>query len=170
MNFELIFDADKVGYRHWKFPAAGMLLVAFQLCIVIYTRKYPAHAGSSWLRKNPAVRQPVFALVILLLWVAIAFIGTFSQYWELRQALRSGDFEIVEGKVTDLMPVAPQGNTREQFTVNGHHYKYSDYLITPGFNNSRSLGGPIRDGLHVRIADVLGNIRAWRYSGESVRK
>jgi len=46
----------------------------------------------------------------------------------------------------------------ERFVVNGHHYEYSDYVVSAGFNNTQSHGGPIREGITVRIADVRGKI------------
>jgi hypothetical protein len=39
-------------------------------------------------------------------------------------------------------------------------FSYSDYVIVPCFNNTASHGGPIRDGLRVRIA----------YSGNCILK
>jgi hypothetical protein len=93
-----------------------------------------------------------------LIWTTISFIGTFSEYWQLQQALHSGDFEIVEGKVLNFVPMPPGGHPRERFEVNGHRYEYSDFAITAAFNNSQYHGGPIREGRQVRIADVGGKI------------
>ncbi len=44
----------------------------------------------------------------------------------------------------------------ERFTVCGAAFSYSDYAVTAGFNNTSSHGGPIREGIWVRIAH-LGN-------------
>jgi hypothetical protein len=33
----------------------------------------------------------------------------------------------------------------------GVYFAYSDYVVTPGFNNTSSHGGPMREGLYVRI-------------------
>lgn len=38
------------------------------------------------------------------------------------------------------------------FTVKAQRFCYSDYEVTPGFHNAASHGGPIRAGIHVRIA------------------
>lgn len=153
MNFELVFDADEAGYRQWWFPAFGLIFVAIGLGIVIYHRRNPSPGRSRWSRVFPYL----FA-GFAVFWVSVSFVGTFSEYWELRQALRSGQFKVVEGKVVDFVPMPAQGHAMEKFTVNGHRYEFSDYVVTAGFNNTQSHGGPIREGLIVRIADVRGKI------------
>ena len=46
----------------------------------------------------------------------------------------------------------------EQFDIAGVSFSYSDYVITAGFNNSASHGGPIREGLPVRVCHRNGEI------------
>ncbi len=153
MNFERIFDADDAGYRTWWFPAIGLMFLLFGLGTLIYRQRNPNPTLSRYYRVFPYLITGFAAL-----WFVLTFIGTFSEYWELRQALRSGQYEIVEGKVVDFVPMPVHGHARERFAVNGHRYEYSDFGITAGFNNTQSHGGPIREGLHVRIADVRGKI------------
>ena len=45
----------------------------------------------------------------------------------------------------------------ESFAVGGHRFSYSDYVVTSGFHNTASHGGPIHDGLDVRVS-YLGNL------------
>lgn len=153
MSFELVFDADEAGYRQWWFPAVGSIFVVIGLGISIYHRKNPSPGRSRWFRVFPYLFTG-FAMI----WVAITFAATFSEYWELRRALRSGQFEVVEGKVVDFVPMPADGHVMERFTVNGHRFEYSDAVPTAGFNNTQSHGGPIREGLIVRIAEVRGKI------------
>jgi hypothetical protein len=49
------------------------------------------------------------------------------------------------------------GHSEESFTVEGHRFSYSDYIVTSGFHNTASHGGPIREGLHVRVT-YSGNL------------
>jgi hypothetical protein len=65
---------------------------------------------------------------------------------------------VVEGVVHDFVPMPFDGHPHESFEVAGHSYEYSDFEVTQGFNNTQSHGGPMRDGLRVRIADVGGRI------------
>jgi len=43
------------------------------------------------------------------------------------------------------------GHKDESFVVAGKRFQYSDFEATSAFNNSKSHGGPIDDGLQVRL-------------------
>ncbi|MGH9970245.1 MAG: hypothetical protein ACREBG_20950 [Pyrinomonadaceae bacterium] len=51
-----------------------------------------------------------------------------------------------------------EGHADETFVVDGHRFSYSDYDETKGFNRTQSHGGPMREGLQVRITHVDGSI------------
>ena len=151
-TYELVFNAGQAGYRNWWFPAFGLILVS----------DFRGHC-------NPRPQKPMDSIpcqraiaycgaAFSILWVLATFLGTFSDYWRLREAIRLGHFEVVEGKVVDFVPMPPEGHAMERFTVNGHHYEYSDYQVIAGFNTTQSHGGPIREGSLVRIFDVGGQI------------
>lgn len=87
--------------------------------------------------------------VALLLAASTALALSYSGY---RDALASGAYQVAEGYVTDFVPMPYSGHAKESFSVDGVHFTYSDYVVTTAFNQTRSHGGPIRDGLAVRIA------------------
>jgi hypothetical protein len=58
---------------------------------------------------------------------------------------------VVVGRVENFRPAPAEGHQDETFTVSGVAFAYSDYAITGGFNQTESHGGPIREGLSVRI-------------------
>jgi len=109
MTFELVYDTYEAGYRYWWFPSVGLIFVAVGLTVLIYQHKNPSQTRSLWFRVFPRLFTG-FAVV----WVLISFVATFSEYWDLRQALRSGQFETVEGKVVNFvrMPWQPAGGAR----------------------------------------------------------
>jgi hypothetical protein len=104
----------------------------------------------------------------------IAFVIGFGSYRgdtygipEATQALREGRVSTVEGRVTDFVPMPYGGHPDEQFTVSGVRFSYSDYLIVPCFNNASSQGGPIKEGLWVRLSyrdNCILKIEVWRPS------
>jgi hypothetical protein len=49
-----------------------------------------------------------------------------------------------------------EGHVNEKFTVDGVEFAFSDYVITGGYNNTRSHGGSIIKGVKVRICYVEG--------------
>lgn len=90
------------------------------------------------------------------LWSAVVFSLMFREYVTLRSTYRQSHFSVVEGRVTDFRPMPPQGHQLECFSVQSHTFCYSDYVVTAGFNNSASHGGPIREELPVRVS-YIGN-------------
>lgn len=86
------------------------------------------------------------------LWSGLVFTTTFSEYLGLRSAYRQGQFSVVEGYVTNFRPMPYEGHQDECFSVQSETFCYSDYGVTAGFNNSASHGGPIREGLPVRVS------------------
>jgi len=72
-------------------------------------------------------------------------------------------FELSKGRVfcgrgssQNFRPMPYEGHQDECFSVQAQTFCYSDYVVTVGFNNSASHGGPIREGLRVRVS-YIGN-------------
>jgi hypothetical protein len=63
--------------------------------------------------------------------------------------LSGNQAQVVEGQVHNLSSFA--NGKAESFTVEGVQFSYSEYSQSRGFHNVSSLGGPIREGLQVKI-------------------
>ena len=61
---------------------------------------------------------------------------------------------IVEGIVEQFKPMNYAGHDLEKFCVSNTCFTYSDFKITGGFNNTSSHGGPIKQGLYVRVSYI----------------
>ena len=156
MNFKTVFDVAHQGYTTWWFPAFGLLFLCFGAVAVFkpalihkimpYGVQGVARTVLSW-----------FMLIFALLWTLVTFVATFGEYRYAVNALNYGRYQIIEGPVTDFFPMPYEGHSQESFMVGGHHFSYSNYKITAGFHNAASHGGPIREGLHVRVSYV-GNL------------
>jgi|WetSurMetagenome_2_1015567.scaffolds.fasta_scaffold73505_1 hypothetical protein len=152
MHYEVVFDAAQASYRDGY------------LCLLLL---FPA-AAIVWIvadRRAPSSKRTLLRRVFP--YIAAGFTGflaiggiTLSWYnaWEFRARLSGGQYEVVEGVVTEFSPMPWEGHKPESFVVNGRRYEYSDFEDQPGFHNAQSHGGPIRSGLWVRIADIDGQI------------
>ncbi len=152
-EYTTVFDLAEVGYRQWPFAAFGLLFVAVGVLLVRYRRQLPAR-GPGWFRS-------AFSFVFLgfsILWTTIAFASSYGQFRLLESALREGHVAVVEGPVENFIPMPYTGHVMESFTVGGVQFAYSDYVVTAGFNNTRSHGGPIQPGRYVRVSYVRGDI------------
>ena len=85
---------------------------------------------------------------LILLASLMVFIPNFA---ELRGAYVSGKSLLVEGVVQDFRPAPTIGPAEESFSVQGVLFSYNALDNTPCFHNAPFHGGPIREGLDVRI-------------------
>jgi hypothetical protein len=147
MRFETVFDVAEAGYQSWLFPVIGIFFVIVSAAMVIF----PKEVGLL-LHGQPKSRLYAWGLLasatVGTTWTLAA---TYSDYLLARNALLSRDYAIVEGPVTDFIPMRLDGKGAEKFTVDGHQFSYSNFPIAAGFNSTRSNGEPLRNGTYVRV-------------------
>ncbi len=150
MVYKTVFDAAAAGPRLWWFAAFGLIFVAMGWIMVRSPRVLVAAGLIRW----PADRRLFrwFFFLFACIWTAFATIGVFGGYLLSVYNLSAGRFSTVTGRVEHFQPMPAQGHAMETFDVAGVPFSYSDYVVTPGFNQTASHGGPIREGLPVRIA------------------
>ena len=95
------------------------------------------------------------AISAVIAWVLIDKAG--ERAW-LGDAQTQARIRVVEGSVTSFRPMPAGGHALERFCVDGQCFEYSDWQLQRGFNTSVARGGPIREGLPVRITHVDGAI------------
>lgn len=143
------------GWRAWTFGARGLLFVVVGLVLVLYRHRLPGWWGKG------RQRGPLFAysfLAFSILWTLAACISTYAEYSRLSAAVQDGRVEVVEGIVRSFDPMPASGHKMERFCVERVCFSYSDFVVTNAFNQTASHGGPIRDGLRVRVTFVGNDI------------
>ena len=147
------------GYPHWApaitFPIIGLVLVAL---LVMHL--------SGWVRMpRPIPSIITISLLVLLMVILPSHLFAYRDFKVMRDAMQAGRFTVVEGRVEEFRPprrLNKQRTTPETFMVHSHErdfrYSYLESQLAPGFNLPSDRGGPIRDRLRVRIADVDGRI------------
>jgi hypothetical protein len=148
-EYRVVFDFADKGFQWW-FPALGLIFVLIGSVIFWLGRR------NRW----PLSRR-VFGYVFTgfsCFWTLTAFAFTFSEFLKLQSAYNHRTFAVAEGVVTDFVPMPYEGHKDECFTVNEQRFCYSDYGVSSGFSNSASHGGPIREGLPVRVSYVGNTI------------
>lgn len=145
LKYHLVFDVVQSGCQGCWFAANGLFPLAIGILI-----------------KKGLVRgirfQAEFMIVFSSLWIIWTFSSSYSDFTRMRNALLAHQYTLVEGTVTQLDPMSDKRHGGESFVVSGHRFSYSDHTSMAGFNHTHSHGGPIREGLQVRIADVEGKI------------
>jgi len=146
-QYRVVFDLSQKGFQWW-FPAFGLIFVLIGGVFVWLGR------SKDWPRSRRSFGYVLIGFASL--WSGITFSGMLREYFVLRSAYRHSRFSVVEGRVTDFHPMPYQGHQHECFSVQTQTFCYSDFAVTAGFNNSASHGGPIREGLPVRVS-YIGN-------------
>jgi hypothetical protein len=148
-QYRLVFDLSQKSFQWW-FPAFGLIFVAVGGVIIWLGRR------NRWPLSRTFVGYVMVGFACL--WSGLTFTTMFTEYLNLRSAYRKGRFSVVEGQVTNFRPMPYEGHQEECFSVQSQTFCYSDYVVTGGFNNTTSHGGPIREDLPVRVSYVGNTI------------
>ena len=151
MYYETVYDLLDRGYDGWPAVIQGLLSVG--IGTVLYFLRH---------RMRWPIQRIVFGYVWLafsLLWTLSVGWGTIYTYHFLREAMLTNRVDVVSGPVRDFVPMPYHGHADERFCVQDECFQYSDFDESGGgFNNTRSHGGPIEEGLPVRVTHVGGTI------------
>lgn len=154
-GFETVFDLGEAGFRYWILLVLAIAASWFAMLFHLWWRK-----GEVQNRKEDWRGFLAVGLVLAVFFTWFFFVKEFFDYRSLRAVLQGGRAGVVEGAVEDFVPMPPGGHAEESFRVGDQTFKYSGWAISPGFNKDAAHGGPIREGLLVKV---------WYHRGEILR-
>jgi hypothetical protein len=149
MSYSVVFDLDRSGYPFWWL----LLLVAAVggLAGTVLLTFGGRHERARQIGSVFVVLVPLFALGMLVV--------TFSDYRSLKGDLDSGRVSVVEGPVSNYQPMKSGSRGEyESFTVKGVEFTYNGFALTSAFDKPAFFGGPIREGIQVRVTYVGDSI------------
>ena len=155
MHYTLVFDTSEHPYRNFTFVLPGLIFVLVGAVMVFAPQLLEA------LFRKPLRQRYIFRWFFFIFAVIWTFAATSAMWRDASNAgqlLKSRKCQMVEGKVENFHPMPASGHDTERFDVKGVHFEYSDFIVSAGFNNAASHGGPIREGLPVRICYSDGEI------------
>jgi hypothetical protein len=141
--YHTVFEIG-LGSIDWSFPMVGLILLVVGIGVIWLSRRY------HW-QQFRSKFFGYFLVLFSLIWLMATLGFPYSQYRRLASAYRSGGYSMVEGEVEDFKPMPFEGHTDECFSVQSQRFCYSDFEIGAGFKNTSSHGGPIRQGLPIRV-------------------
>jgi hypothetical protein len=147
--YHLVYDVRAAGFRFewdWFSPLLVTAAALVRFRFADHNAKWP--------------ERPISALVAVASAAMTIFVvrENYSGYRDLRRAVEDGRYAVVEGAVEAFVPGLLEGHQNERFRVGTHRFEYSPHLGVTGFRQLRAAGGPLREGLQVRIYDVNGTI------------
>ena len=153
--YTVVFDARNAGLAGWEAIPIGLLFVALTYFRRELPSSKPRAPALAWFLRNALL---IFACAFTI----VATLGTVGTTLRVRYRLNHGDYTVVEGVVSDFVPGDWTGHRHELWRVRSEHrdywYTYSKSIITSGFRQTQEEGGPIHNGVRVRIADMDGLI------------
>jgi len=158
LNYIVVFDAAE-GLVGGRLPfVLGFAVAALAACLIgvlIVRHELPRRA-----RRGSPTWVGVIGLVIALFAVVagsviVVTMTALSSVGREETARAIEASPVVEGLVEHFHPMPSGGHDTERFDVAGVHFAYSHRLASQGFNQDVTVGGPIREGIYVRIHYVL---------------
>ena len=153
--YTVVFDARNAGLPGWESIPIGLLFIALAYFRRGSPAQKPRSPALSWLLRNGL-------LIFACSFTALATLFTVGSTLRVRGRLNHSDYVVVEGVVSDFVPADWIGHRHELWRVRSgdqdYWYSYSESVITAGFGQTQQQGGPIHNGVRVRIADVDGLI------------
>lgn len=140
MSYVTIFDLSQKGFD-WSPGIIGLAFVVFGLAALGIRRP-----GA------PPNLRALIPVVIGALFGIGAMGFQISNQQHYQQVLAQGEALVVEGPIEHFHPMPKQGHDTEHFIVNGVYFSYTDFSVTSAFNNTSSHGGPLTEGMTVRIS------------------
>lgn len=138
LDCQRLFDINGATYTGWPALLIGAAAIVIGVVIAWRVRSY----GFVW---------RWLLLAFAAVWFAIEVSG-FVGFKRLQAAVRRGEYESVEGLITEYHPVAAGRTGNEWFIVGGHRFEFSDASLDPGYKKTRRRGGILKTGDYVRVA------------------
>ena len=155
MYYTLIFDAAAHPYKNLLFALPGFAFVLIG-GIMVFRPEWLEAVFRQPLRQRYIFRW--FFFLFAIFWTVTATAGLLREATRAVGSTKAGRCEVVEGRVENFHPMPAEGHDTERFTVRGIEFNYSDFIVSTGFNNTASHGGPIQENLPVRICHKNGQI------------
>jgi hypothetical protein len=151
MSPTVAFDLWDRGYSTWPIPASGAALALVSYILI------KLRAGSPVWRSLTTQKVVDYLSGVGMLGALVAtvfLVTTLGDYIHLRNAYRSGRYDIVAGCLTSYRSAHPGGHGDEVLNIQGREFSYSSSEITNAFHKPNVDGGPVAADSWIRLFSV----------------
>lgn len=127
-------------------PAAP-LVISISFFIIIFTMVFLRY------RHKLIKYYKTLAVLVLVGVLGIIVLNLYKnrEFSDLKKVVIKKEHSIVEGVVSNFQEAGSNGLIPESFNVNGIEFSYYNDNTLVGFHDVSTFGGPIKNGLNVRI-------------------
>lgn len=141
MSYRTIYDlsTEKIHFFSLPLPLSYLFLTMG----IIFLIKNLRQNNATFQNPNGIIVGAGF-IIISIGFLNVFLLRQFTNRYNARKVLESGNFFVVEGKPQNYHPMPRAGHDTERFDIQNIHFGYSDYnAYAPGYHNAASLGGVI---------------------------
>jgi len=153
-DYRVVYDIAQAGYNGWTSLGVLFAFVLVGLLEVFFPRIWETIPCQWQFNRPRKVIRYGFLYLSLAIFV-LTFAATYGQFASVKKQYSEGKASVVEGRVTKFIPgTNSRGSAYENFCVQDKCFEYSDYSSNAGFNTMAINGGPIQEGLQVRVTYI----------------
>lgn len=143
MKLKVIFDSTRTLGDFWRWQLPQYLLFALMVAFVLY---------ATYSQRSLRVRYKAMLWVVVVLYGIRILVGS-AIFWNVYRDNYHyvGSYQVVEGTVQNYKLTTVSTSHIERFQVNGVSFAYANHGTGQCFHRTAEDGGPIREGLQVRI-------------------
>jgi hypothetical protein len=166
MEYYTYFDIVESGYIAGRTLLLPLLMIVVAVIFYIFRKeglKLAIKIFPYWIPLQKFIwLKPyfyIFYISFAILWSVTFFLTTSNEYKQARDSLLSEQAKVVEGVIHEYKAgTNEQGAALDTFCVKDVCFEISDYRFTSGFHQQQINGGPLKQGLPVRISYVGNTI------------
>lgn len=151
-----MFTVSRQGYVAWRDAGIPAAIAMFALVVALATRVPSTAPELRTFRQYHVITRLVAIVAFIATLIVLG--STWSDYRVLRDAEARGTYRVTSGEIERLVPEGSGGHPPESFDVGGVHFTYASNDVTSAYHRTVPEGGPLRNGMSVRIFDVSGRI------------
>ena len=146
-NYSVVYDSTRTNLWWWLTWSPVFLVASLMVLIVL---------RDAWRLRRQSQPQKLLFLAILVLVCASVGLRTSFRYYVSRHFYHYyGPYTTIEGVVKNYEVFRTSNSIGEQFDVNDIHFGYIDMIQQNCFHRAAGNGGPIHEGLQVRISYAI---------------
>jgi hypothetical protein len=155
-EFDVLFDVRTAEFSSWI--AFGPMVVLVAALVVELIRRRAELRTIFRVPTNPRMAVYLLAAVVLASMAGGLFRGYAEEQNEFVRVLDANQARTVEGVILNYTPQQWTGRPLEKFRVDTSLFSFDGFGASPAYHQRLRSGGPLREGMRVRVFEHRGNI------------